>query len=244
MGYNQEAFDAECVVLARALETTSRRNMIPDRITIFTDAQAAIRWMVSDEPGPGQKYDLEARRHIASIQRTVPGAIIEIRWCPAHEGVEGNEKADEWAKLAADEPDARGVEGLEWMTYSDPPEERSMPLLRSLANIKRKIAAKKWVEARAWAGGQTSKKKYKMLGSQRPDGTVVGSTKRLTSRFYQLKLGYCHTGQYLHWVKVRPTAQCWWCRCPTQTRDHLLKGCPKWKDQQRTLWKEVWKETE
>jgi len=116
--------------------------MIPDRITIFTDAQAVIRRMVSNEPGPGQKYTLKARRHITSIQRGVPGAIIEIRWCPAHEGVEGNEKADEWAKLMADEPDAQGVEGLEWMTYSDPPEEHSMPLPRCLANIKWKIAKK------------------------------------------------------------------------------------------------------
>jgi len=62
--------------------------------------------MASNEPGPEQKYALEARRHIASICRAVPGTSIEIRWCLAHEGVEGNEKADEWAKLAADEPDA------------------------------------------------------------------------------------------------------------------------------------------
>ena len=98
-------------------------------------------------------------------------------------------------------------------------------------------------EARKWAGGRTSKKKYTMPESQRPDGTVAGSTKRLAWRFYQLKTGHYRTGQYLHWAKVRPTAQCWWCRCPTQTRDHLLKGCPEWKGQQRTLWKEVWEET-
>jgi len=244
LGYNQEAFDAECTALARVLETASRRNTIPDRITHFTDAQATIQRMASDEPGPGQKYALEASRHIASIRRVVPDTITEIMWCPAHEGVEGNEKADEWVKLTADKPDARGVEGLEWMTYSDRPEERSMPLPRSLAKIKRKIAEKKWAEARAWAGGRTSKKKYKMPESQCPDGTVAGSTKRLASRFYQLKMGHCRTGQYLHQAKVRPTAQGWWCRYPTQTRDHLLKGCPKWKGQQRTLWKEVWKETE
>jgi len=243
MGYNQEAFDAECVAIARALESASRRNTIPDRVTSVTDAQAAIRRIASDEPGPGQRYALEAREHITALRRAMPGIVIEVRWCPAHEGVEGNEKADEWAKLAADEPDARGVEGLEWLTNSDRPEARSMPLPRSLANIKREIAEKKWAEARKSAGGRTSKKKYKMPESQRPDGAVAGSTKRLASRFYQRKTGHCRTGQYLHWVKVRPTAQCWWCRCPTQTRDHLLKGCPKWKGQQRTLWKEVWEET-
>jgi len=243
LGYNQEAFDAECAALARALESASRRNTVPERITIFTDAQAAIRRMATDEPGPGQKYALEARKHVVALQRAAPGIIIEIRWCPAHEGVEGNEKADEWAKLAAEEPDARGVEGLEWFTYSDRPEERPMPLPRSLANIKREIAKKKWAEAREWAGGRTSKKKYKMPKSQKPDGTVAGSAKRLASRFYQLKTGHCLTGEYLHWSKSRPTPQCWWCRCPKQTRDHLLKRCPKWKEEQKGLWQKVEEET-
>ena len=209
MGYNQEAYDAECAALARALESALRRNTVPDHITIFTDAQAAIRRMASDEPGPGQKYALEARRHIARQRRAVPGITIEIRWCPAHKGVEGNEKADEWAKLAAEEPDARGVE---WLSYSDRAEARLMPLPRSLAKIKREISEKKRMEARKWAGGRTSKTKYKMPKCQRPDSTVAASTKRLASRFYQLKTAHCRTGQYLHWAKARPTAQCWWCQ--------------------------------
>ena len=243
MGYNQEAFDAECAALTRALDLARRRNPTLARVTIFTDAQAAIKRMISDEPGPGQKYALEAREHIAALRSVVPDIIIEVRWCPAHKGMEGNEKADEWAKLVAEEPDAREVEGLEWFTYSDRPEERSMPLPRSLANIKREISEKKWAEARQWAGNRTSKTKYRMPTSQRPDGTVAGSAKWLAERFYQLKTGHCRTGEYLHWTKSRPTAQCWWCPHPRQTREHLLKGCPKWRKQQRTLWKEVRKET-
>jgi len=31
-----------------------------------------------------------------------------------------------------------------------------------------------------------------------------------TSRYYQPKTGHSRTGQYLHWAKVRPDAQCWW----------------------------------
>ena len=121
--------------------------MTPERVTIFTDAQAAIRRMASDEPGPGQQYALQARRHIAALRRSVarPGVIIEIRWCPAHKGIAGNEKADEWAKIAAEEPDTHGVE---WPSYSDQGEARAMPLPRSLANIKWEISEKKWVEAR------------------------------------------------------------------------------------------------
>jgi ribonuclease HI len=110
MGYNQEAYDAECAALARALEEATKRQTIPERVTIFTDAQAAIRRMASEEPGPGQQYAIQARRHIATLRRIRPDITIEIRWCPAHKGVPGNEKADEWAKLAAGTPLARDVE--------------------------------------------------------------------------------------------------------------------------------------
>jgi len=116
-------------------------------------------------------------------------------------------------------------------------------LPRSLANLKREISEKKWAEARQRAGGRTSKAKYRMPKSQKPDGAVAGRTKRLASRFYQIKTGHCLTGQYLNWTKNWATPQCWWCRYPHQTREHLFKECPEWKTQQKILWAEVWKET-
>jgi len=68
-------------------------------------------------------------------------------------------------------------------------------------------------------------------------------SKRLASRFYQIKTGHCLTGQYLNWTKNRSTTECWWCRYRTQTRDHLFKECPECKPQQKILWVEVKKET-
>jgi len=112
---------------------------------------------------------------------------------------------DEWAKLTADEPNTHSME--EW-NYSDRPEEHPSLLPRSLVNIKREIAENKWEEAQQWVGDRTSKKKYKMSKCQRQDDLVAGSTKRLVLRFYQLKTGHARTGEYLHWVKARLTAQC------------------------------------
>jgi len=131
---------------------------------------------------------------------------VTVAACRYNKGVAGNEKADEWAKIAAGEPNAHGVE---WLSSLGRTEVRAAPLPRSLANLKREISEKKWAEARQWAGDRTSKKKYRLPESQRPDGTVAGSTKRLASRFYQLKTGHCLTGQYLNWTKSRPTPQCW-----------------------------------
>ena len=34
-----------------------------------------------------------------------------------------------------------------------------------------------------------------------------------------------------------------WCRCPSQTRDHLFKECRKWKGELKILWAEVRTET-
>jgi len=58
---------------------------------------------------------------------------------------------------------------------------------------------------------------------------VAGSTKRLASRFYQVKKEHCLSGQYLNWTKNRPTLLCWWYRHPIQTREHLFKVSPEWK---------------
>jgi len=85
--------------------------------------------MGSNEPGPGQRYALEARKHITTIHRRRSRVAIELRWCPAHKRALGNEKADEWAKLAADEPDALGVEHLWPGRYGDRPEKGATPEL-------------------------------------------------------------------------------------------------------------------
>ena len=92
---------------------------------------------------------------------------------PAHKGVPGNEKADEWAKHAAEKPEPRGVQCL---GCSDTTEARIMPLPRALAHLKREISENKW------AGGRVSRKKYKMPKKQKPDGTVAAHSRRRSLR--------------------------------------------------------------
>jgi len=56
-----------------------------------------------------QVYANQAWPHIAALRKARVDIIIEIRWCAAHKGIMGNEKADEREKLAAAEPDGRGT---------------------------------------------------------------------------------------------------------------------------------------
>jgi ribonuclease HI len=100
---------------------------------------AQLSAAVISEPAHGQTYAIQARRYIAALRKARPDITIAIRWCPAHEGIIGNEKTDEWAKVAAAEPDTRGVE---WTRYTDRYGRRPMPPPRSLAHLKREVAEK------------------------------------------------------------------------------------------------------
>jgi len=75
----------------------------------------------------------------------------------------------------------------------------------------------------------------------------MNSVKPLAARFYRLKSGHAPVGTYLKWFGHRDDDKCWWCGggCRTApTREHLFRHCSRWKDQQKTLWKEVGKATE
>ena len=63
----------QCAPLVRALETAARRQTTPEMVTIFTDAQAAIRRMGSDEPGPCQMYAIQARNTSCRASRGQSG---------------------------------------------------------------------------------------------------------------------------------------------------------------------------
>ena len=106
MGYNQEAFDAECAAFERALEVAARRRTGPKGVTIFTDTQAAMARIASEEPGPDQRYSRQARDWITKLKKRDRNLPIELCCCPAHSRVAGNEEADKWAKQAVEESDA------------------------------------------------------------------------------------------------------------------------------------------
>jgi hypothetical protein len=67
MSYSQEAYDAECAGLARTIEEAVKRQTTPEQVTICTDAQAAVKPMLSDDSGPAQMNAIQARRRIEAL---------------------------------------------------------------------------------------------------------------------------------------------------------------------------------
>ena len=109
--------------------SASRRQTTAERVAIIADVQAVTIRMASEEPVPGQKYVLL----IAALQKARADMAIQTWWCPA---LTGNQLADQSATIAAEDPDAHGVQ---WLSYLNGAEARAMPLQRSLAHVKREI---------------------------------------------------------------------------------------------------------
>ncbi|KAI9043959.1 ribonuclease H family protein [Aspergillus affinis] len=72
----------------------------PTPITVFSDSQAAIQ-AVRNPGRPSGQYALRAIYGWIRALRSEGLEIAELRWIPAHIGVEGNEKADKAAKETA-----------------------------------------------------------------------------------------------------------------------------------------------
>jgi ribonuclease HI len=103
-------FDELFVLQLTALSNPMAR---PVRHRSFTDAQAAIKRIVSLDPGPGQAEAGRIVQELERLHRRLPDATVELRWCPGHGNDPNNEKADKWAKYAAASPDSPDVE---WAT--------------------------------------------------------------------------------------------------------------------------------
>ena len=66
--------------------------------------------------------------------------------------------------------------------------------------------------------------------------------KKYAARYYQLKVGHGAVGTYLARIGKIETPQCWWCKEPAQTVEHLYTRCRKWRRERRKLVRELEKE--
>lgn len=83
----------------RAVHFIDQRQESERRYTLFVDSTAAIKRARMDSLGPGRRFAIAAMvvcdRVLARTNQVV------TQWVPAHNKVEGNEKADAFAKAAA-----------------------------------------------------------------------------------------------------------------------------------------------
>jgi len=158
------------------------------------------------------------------------GIPVEYRWLRAHEGVEGNEEADQHATKAVYK--YRGQ-----YTVTQNPMESC--ICDTFAHISRRLTETKWEESKKAIEQMRKKSKHSYqydLAKWGGNCVVMKARKTIAVRFYQLKSGHGLMVQYLRRIGKRRDMKCWWCGHEYQRRDHLFKWCKRWKHKQKRLW--------
>lgn len=137
--------------------------------------------MRSDAIGPGQAFTLAAMEVCREI--TGRGNEVTIRWVPVHSGIEGNEVADRWAKVAADRAAP--------CSDSDTPEslltEASLPYMTRTATEARSRAAAEWISDKVCAERQYRPPPGRGLRRQQLRGTRKEFAGRSTSSYRAMR---------------------------------------------------------
>src|SRR5437773_2959514 len=85
--------------ICRAISTQTTKQCV-----IYTDSQAAITATTKPGKQSGQSLIQSTIDSIDRLKIEQPNINLTITWIPGHEGIPGNEKADEAAKSAAENP--------------------------------------------------------------------------------------------------------------------------------------------
>ena len=152
----------------QALSIINQRQERGHRYTVFVDSTAAIDRVRSDSIGPGQGFAIAA---IEAYTRIISRSNeVAIRWVPAHQGVPGNEVADEYAKAAAEggQPDSDVPDEHRW--------ETSLSHMTRVATEARSRTAAQWIADRLGNPGESTDPPWERAQTQAPpkDAKVSG----------------------------------------------------------------------
>ena len=177
----------------------------------MTDSQAAIaqisctRWH-------------RARASVATVQHQARALCdtrrrVEFWWAPGHIGIEGNERADEAAKLAASSPCTRME--ISWV---------SRAILEG--------ALRRWYQSQALAQERATRGPALEPTEETIIYTDLRWTRLIHTRFMaaqvgQFLTGHFPTGEYLFRFGSLSSPLCECCAV-RDSREHMLVECPRW----------------
>ena len=105
LGQLAKVYDAELTGLAKAAKAATSymaRHGQVKHIHIYADNTAAVTSAYELKPRPGQLQMTRVTRAVDNFLKDDMERTFSIEWCPSHEDVIGNERADEEAKVGAE----------------------------------------------------------------------------------------------------------------------------------------------
>jgi ribonuclease HI len=203
------------LALEIALETPTQNGVV-----IFSDSQAALRALCRPRMPSGQVYLERCLDHLALLSDR---GRVQLRWIPAHQGIPGNELADQNAKQAAHEE-------------LDPQNPSNCYIRLSAAVRRRHREEAKEAWRLAWVKEKTGRPTKRLI--EVPTKKVLqywtGLRKATTSIMIQLRTGRVGLAAYLAKINRADTPRCA-CDLGNQTIDHVLLECPQYQEERSQM---------
>lgn len=220
MGYHAEVYDTELTGIARAMKSATEfadKHEQVKHIRIYADNTAAVTSAYEPKPKPGQLQMVRVTRAVDSFLEGDRERTVSIEWCPGHEDVAGNERADEEAKAGTE------MWSQEYTT---------------ITNAKRRTkekALEKW--EREWKRTPPSGEfavANRLKPRWKPREHVAHTPREVFSRLTQCRTKHAFIGEYYARFVPDETTRCT-CGARFQTREHVIKDCPKHEEHRYIL---------
>lgn len=220
-------YEAELVGLLLGLHLISTETNGRKSCVIGADNQAALTAIHSDMTKPGQHIAAEFLRIATHLdKKRGKNYSLALRWTAGHVGIEGNEKADEEAKSAADGQSSVAADLSKFLRKKI---KRSTSALKQAYNEKAKNKWKaEWHTSKRYKRFPAtdiispSSKKFLKLISDR------SMSRKTASRIFQLRVGHVPLNEYLHRFKKTASAGCPACGGARETVAHFMLHCPSY----------------
>ncbi|KZT64189.1 hypothetical protein DAEQUDRAFT_679008 [Daedalea quercina L-15889] len=198
--------------------TTAHPELTIRHLYFFADNTSAISTIFETRTSTAQGYSRTFRELIIQYLDAHQDNKVTVEWTPGHEGITGNELADQLAKDAAD---------------LAPPHK-----LASRASARRRAkerAHKAWIDE--WKnsppGGRFATAN-RLPPTDRPRKHFRELKREVFGRVTQCRTGHGHFGEYYHHHVPTEPEDCP-CGAPLQTRQHILRDCPRYEPHRDTL---------
>ncbi|KDN39715.1 hypothetical protein RSAG8_08633, partial [Rhizoctonia solani AG-8 WAC10335] len=219
------------ILLATHLVAHKQEDTIVKDVMIYTDSQAAITCIHGHTKGASRELLKETRKAIRRIKKGSGGTEVNLRWCPGHTGVLGNETADVEAARAA-----RGTHYAphlipHFLADYRPPTNPTTHKL-AMKDKSRELAETHWTSSDA---GTKFATRFPNLHPRHFLGHSKGLTRSRATLLFRLITRHVQLKQHLHRLQLVNSPKCEHCGTESETVSHYLLRCPHYAIHCHTL---------